>query len=79
MLPLVETALQIVLDAGTVLGQTVVVLGGGAIGLLTTLVLQRAGAALSSSSSRAPGATTWPRHWGQRRWHRTSWATRSAW
>jgi 2-desacetyl-2-hydroxyethyl bacteriochlorophyllide A dehydrogenase len=46
MLPLVETALQIVLDAGTVLGQTVVVLGAGAIGLLTTLVLQRAGASV---------------------------------
>jgi len=44
MLPLVETALQIALDSGSVLQETVVILGGGAVGLLTALVLQRAGA-----------------------------------
>jgi 2-desacetyl-2-hydroxyethyl bacteriochlorophyllide A dehydrogenase len=43
MLPLVETALQIALDAGPVLEQLTVVVGAGAIGLLTTLMLQRAG------------------------------------
>ncbi len=44
MFPLVETALQITLDAGAVLEETVVVFGLGAIGALTSLVLQRAGA-----------------------------------
>jgi 2-desacetyl-2-hydroxyethyl bacteriochlorophyllide A dehydrogenase len=43
MLPLVETALQIALDAGSVLEQLTVVIGAGAIGLLTTVMLQRAG------------------------------------
>jgi 2-desacetyl-2-hydroxyethyl bacteriochlorophyllide A dehydrogenase len=43
MLPLVETALQIALDAGSVLEQLTVVVGAGAIGLLTALMLQRAG------------------------------------
>jgi 2-desacetyl-2-hydroxyethyl bacteriochlorophyllide A dehydrogenase len=44
MLPLVETALQIALDAGTVLEDTAVVVGAGAIGLLTAVMLQRGGA-----------------------------------
>ena len=44
MFPLVETALQISLDAGPVSGETVVVFGLGAVGLLTTLMLRRAGA-----------------------------------
>jgi 2-desacetyl-2-hydroxyethyl bacteriochlorophyllide A dehydrogenase len=44
MLPLVETALQIALDAGSVLEQPVVVVGAGAIGLLTMTMLRRAGA-----------------------------------
>jgi hypothetical protein len=44
MFPLVETALQITLDAGPRLGETVVVLGLGAVGALTSLMLQRAGA-----------------------------------
>lgn len=44
LLPLVETALQISLDAGAVLGQRVVVLGLGAVGLLTGALLGRAGA-----------------------------------
>ncbi len=43
MYPLVETALQITLDAGPVLDDTVVVFGLGAVGLLTCLLLGRAG------------------------------------
>jgi len=55
MFPLVETALQISLDAGAVFGQRVVVYGLGAVGALTCLVLQRAGAhvvAVEPRSSR---------------------------
>ena len=44
LLPMVETALQITLDAGHVLGDTVVVVGLGVVGLLTVELLQRAGA-----------------------------------
>ena len=44
MFPLVETALQITLDAGAVLREPVVVFGLGAVGTLTALLLQRAGA-----------------------------------
>ena len=44
--PLVETALQIALDAGTVAHQDVVVFGQGAIGVLTSLVLQLHGASV---------------------------------
>jgi 2-desacetyl-2-hydroxyethyl bacteriochlorophyllide A dehydrogenase len=44
LFPLVETALQIGLDAGSVAHETVVVLGLGAVGVLTALLLQRAGA-----------------------------------
>jgi 2-desacetyl-2-hydroxyethyl bacteriochlorophyllide A dehydrogenase len=44
LLPLVETALQISLDAGFVAHQPVVVLGLGAVGILTAVLLQRAGA-----------------------------------
>jgi len=44
LFPLVETALQLSLDAGPVLEDTVVVTGLGAIGLLTSLLLTRAGA-----------------------------------
>ena len=44
LLPLVETALQMTLDAGQVLGQPVIVVGQGAVGLLVTLMLQQAGA-----------------------------------
>jgi 2-desacetyl-2-hydroxyethyl bacteriochlorophyllide A dehydrogenase len=43
MYPLVETALQIALDAGPVLEETIAVAGLGAVGLLTSLLLQRAG------------------------------------
>lgn len=44
MLPLVETALQITLDAGPVLDEPVVVMGLGCVGLLASLLLQRSGA-----------------------------------
>jgi 2-desacetyl-2-hydroxyethyl bacteriochlorophyllide A dehydrogenase len=44
LLPLVETALQISLDAGPVAHEQVVVLGLGTVGVLTALLLQRAGA-----------------------------------
>jgi 2-desacetyl-2-hydroxyethyl bacteriochlorophyllide A dehydrogenase len=44
LFPLVETALQISLDAGPVAHETAVVLGLGAVGLITALLLQRAGA-----------------------------------
>ena len=44
LLPLVETALQITLDAGPVAHEQVVVLGLGAVGVLTSVLLQRAGA-----------------------------------
>ncbi len=49
LFPLVETALQISLDAGPLLGRQVVVLGLGAIGMLTALVLQRSGAHVIAS------------------------------
>lgn len=44
LFPLVETALQIALDAGPVFDDTVLVYGLGPVGALTSLVLQRAGA-----------------------------------
>jgi 2-desacetyl-2-hydroxyethyl bacteriochlorophyllide A dehydrogenase len=44
MFPLVETALQINLDAGPLFGETVGVFGLGTVGLLTSLLLRRAGA-----------------------------------
>lgn len=44
LLPLVETALQITLDGGPVLGDVVVVYGLGVVGALTALLLRRAGA-----------------------------------
>jgi 2-desacetyl-2-hydroxyethyl bacteriochlorophyllide A dehydrogenase len=44
LFPLVETALQVTLDAGAVLEEVVVVAGLGAVGLLTVLLLGRAGA-----------------------------------
>jgi len=43
LFPLVETALQVTLDAGTGYRDRVVVLGGGVLGLLTALLLQRSG------------------------------------
>jgi 2-desacetyl-2-hydroxyethyl bacteriochlorophyllide A dehydrogenase len=44
MLPYLETALQITLDAGPVFDETVVVIGMGVVGLLTVGLLVRAGA-----------------------------------
>jgi 2-desacetyl-2-hydroxyethyl bacteriochlorophyllide A dehydrogenase len=44
MFPLVETAFQIALDAGGVLDEDVFVMGLGSVGILTALLLQRAGA-----------------------------------
>jgi 2-desacetyl-2-hydroxyethyl bacteriochlorophyllide A dehydrogenase len=44
LFPLVETAFQITLDAGEVLDENVVVVGLGSVGMLTALLLQRAGA-----------------------------------
>jgi 2-desacetyl-2-hydroxyethyl bacteriochlorophyllide A dehydrogenase len=44
MLPFVETALQVTLDAGPVFEQTVVVVGMGVLGLLTSMLLRRGGA-----------------------------------
>jgi 2-desacetyl-2-hydroxyethyl bacteriochlorophyllide A dehydrogenase len=43
LFPLVETALQVTLDAGSGYRDRVVVLGAGVLGLLTGLLLQRAG------------------------------------
>lgn len=53
LFPLVETALQLALDAGPVLGETVVVTGLGPIGLLTALLLGRAGARVVAAEPRA--------------------------
>ncbi|HEY6493882.1 MAG TPA: hypothetical protein VIZ43_11440 [Trebonia sp.] len=43
LFPLVETALQVTLDAGNGYRDRVIVLGAGVLGLLTALLLQRAG------------------------------------
>jgi threonine dehydrogenase-like Zn-dependent dehydrogenase len=43
LFPLVETALQVTLDAGTGYRDRVIVLGAGVLGLLTALLLERAG------------------------------------
>ena len=43
LFPLVETALQVTLDAGTGYRDRVIVLGAGVLGLLTALLLQRSG------------------------------------
>ena len=53
LFPLVETALQVVLDAGPVLEEPVVVLGLGAVGLLTAVLLERAGAGVTAVDPRA--------------------------
>jgi 2-desacetyl-2-hydroxyethyl bacteriochlorophyllide A dehydrogenase len=52
LFPLVETALQLSLDSGPVLGETVVVVGLGPVGLLTALLLQRAGARVVASEPK---------------------------
>ena len=43
LFPLVETALQVTLDAGSGYRDQVIVLGAGVLGLLTSLLLERAG------------------------------------
>jgi 2-desacetyl-2-hydroxyethyl bacteriochlorophyllide A dehydrogenase len=53
LFPLVETALQITLDAGPLLGETVVVLGLGVVGALSALMLRRAGARVVAVEPRA--------------------------
>jgi 2-desacetyl-2-hydroxyethyl bacteriochlorophyllide A dehydrogenase len=52
LFPLVETALQVSLDAGSRIGEPVVVMGLGAIGLLTAALLQRAGADVLGADPR---------------------------
>jgi 2-desacetyl-2-hydroxyethyl bacteriochlorophyllide A dehydrogenase len=52
LFPLVETALQVSLDAGAVTHEPVVVLGLGAIGLLTAALLARAGATVIAVEPR---------------------------
>jgi 2-desacetyl-2-hydroxyethyl bacteriochlorophyllide A dehydrogenase len=52
LFPLVETALQLTLDAGPVVGETVVLLGLGTVGLLTGLLLARAGARVVAAEPR---------------------------
>jgi 2-desacetyl-2-hydroxyethyl bacteriochlorophyllide A dehydrogenase len=49
MYPLVETALQVCLDAAPRLRETVVVVGLGAVGILTSALLARAGAVVLAS------------------------------
>ena len=44
LFPLVETALQITLDAGPLIDEPVVMFGLGPVGILTAVMLQRAGA-----------------------------------
>jgi threonine dehydrogenase-like Zn-dependent dehydrogenase len=53
ILPLVETALQVSLDAGPRLGERVVVLGLGPVGILSAALLLRAGAEVVGVDPRA--------------------------
>ncbi|MDQ4039797.1 MAG: zinc-binding alcohol dehydrogenase [Actinomycetota bacterium] len=53
LLPLVETALQLSLDAGPVAHESVVVLGLGAVGLLTAALLAKSGAQVLAAEPRA--------------------------
>ena len=53
LLPFVETALQLTLDAGAVLEETVIVSGLGVVGLLTAVLLQRAGARVVAIEPRS--------------------------
>jgi 2-desacetyl-2-hydroxyethyl bacteriochlorophyllide A dehydrogenase len=54
LFPSVETALQLSLDAGPVAHERVVVLGLGVVGLLTALLLQRAGARVVAADPVQP-------------------------
>ncbi len=51
--PLVETALQVCLDAAPRLGETAVVVGQGAVGMLIAALLARTGAMVVASEPRA--------------------------
>jgi 2-desacetyl-2-hydroxyethyl bacteriochlorophyllide A dehydrogenase len=51
--PLVETALQVCLDAAPRLGETAVVVGQGAVGILVAALLTRTGAVVLASEPRA--------------------------
>jgi 2-desacetyl-2-hydroxyethyl bacteriochlorophyllide A dehydrogenase len=53
LLPFVETGLQLSLDAGQVAQETVVVLGLGVVGVVTALLLQRAGATVVAAEPSA--------------------------
>ena len=53
LFPYVETALQVTLDAGPVLDDTVVVFGLGMVGALTSVLLQRAGARVVAVEPRS--------------------------
>ncbi len=53
LLPLLETALQVSLDAGVVAHQPVVVFGLGAVGTLTAALLARAGAVVAGVEPRS--------------------------
>ena len=68
LFPLVETALQVTLDAGNGYRDQVIVLGAGVLGLLTGLLLQRAG--WRRADCRAAGVAA--RHRQQRRCLRRS-------
>jgi 2-desacetyl-2-hydroxyethyl bacteriochlorophyllide A dehydrogenase len=52
LFPLVETALQVSLDAGSRIEETVVVLGLGTVGMLTGALLQRSGADVVGADPR---------------------------
>lgn len=52
MYPLVETALQIVVDAAPSPGASVAVIGQGAVGILTALLLQKLGARVIASEPK---------------------------
>jgi 2-desacetyl-2-hydroxyethyl bacteriochlorophyllide A dehydrogenase len=52
LFPLVETALQISLDAGIRYGEVAVVLGLGPVGILTALLLTRSGASVFASDPK---------------------------
>ena len=53
LFPLVETGLQLSLDAGQVAHETVLVLGLGAVGVITALLLQRSGAVVLAADPLA--------------------------
>jgi 2-desacetyl-2-hydroxyethyl bacteriochlorophyllide A dehydrogenase len=53
LFPYVETGLQLSLDAGQVAEETVVVLGLGVVGVITALLLQRAGATVIAADPSA--------------------------